>query len=89
MVEKYFVERQCLRAVNSRGIGVSDSVLCLGGRVAEYPQSVTSWKNKIHWFTLSSECRELDGVGETSHVRAETFPRTHHTAGTSRSPKKR
>ena len=40
----------------------SDSVLCLRGRIAEYPRSVKSWKDNIDWFAHSPEHRELDGV---------------------------
>ena len=46
----------------------SDSVLCLGGRIAEYPRSVASWKDKIDWFTHSPEYRELDNVDGKSVV---------------------
>ena len=38
----------------------SDSVLCLGDRIAEFPRSVTSWQDKIDLFTQSPEYRELD-----------------------------
>ena len=40
----------------------SDSVLCLGRRIAEYPRSVVSWKDRIVWFTQSPEYRELDNI---------------------------
>ena len=38
----------------------SDLVLCLGGRFAEDPQSVQSWKNRIEWFTQTPRHRKLD-----------------------------
>ena len=38
----------------------SKSVLCVGGRIAEYPQSVNSWTYKIEWFTHTTPCREPD-----------------------------
>ena len=40
----------------------SDSVPCLGDRIAEYPRSVASWQDKIDGFTQSPEYRELDSV---------------------------
>ena len=40
----------------------SDSVRCLGRRIAEYPRSVVSWKDRIVWFTQSPEYRELDNI---------------------------
>ena len=40
----------------------SDSVLCRGGRIAECPQSVVSWKDGIDWFTHSPQYRELDNI---------------------------
>ena len=40
----------------------SDLVLCLGGRIADYPQSVQSWKNRIEWFTQTPRHRELDNI---------------------------
>ena len=68
----------------------SDSVLCLGGRNAEYPRSVKSWKEKVKLFTQFPECLELDGVdGKSSRVRVEKFPRTHSTAVTSGNPTER
>ena len=66
----------------------SDSVLCLGDRIAEYPRSVASWQDKIDWFTQSPEYRELDSFdGEPVVFEWTFFPRTHHTEVTSRSPK--
>ena len=40
----------------------SDSVICLGERIAEYPRSVKSWKDTIERFTQFPEYRELDSV---------------------------
>ena len=40
----------------------SDSVLCFGGRIAEYPQSVKSWTDKIELSTHSISYRELDRI---------------------------
>ena len=75
MGEKYFVERQNCRTVNSKGFSISDSVLFLG-KIAEYPRSVTSWKGKIEWVTQSPEYRELDGVyGEPVVFEWKSFPR--------------
>ena len=37
-------------------------VLRLGGRIAEYPQSVTSWTDKIEWLVESIPHRELDRI---------------------------
>ena len=66
----------------------SDSVLCLGGRIAGYPRSVTSWKDKIEWFTQSPEHRELDGVdGESVVCELKKIPTTHNTAVTTGNPK--
>ena len=53
----FVVKRQSLRIVYSKKVYVfQDSVLSLG-KLAEYSRSVTSWKDKIVWFT-----REMDGV---------------------------
>ena len=56
---------------------LTDSVLFLGDQIAEYPQSVQSWKNRIEWFTQSPTYRELDNKRRTSRVRVEDFPRAH------------
>ena len=56
----------------------SDSVLCFGGRIAEYPHSVQPWKNRIDWFTQTSQYRELDNIyGEP--VVLEKKPLSGHT----------
>ena len=36
-------------------------MLCLG-KIIEYPRSITSWKDKIEWFTQSREYHELDSI---------------------------
>ena len=53
----------------------SDSVLCLGGRIEEYPQSVKSWTDKLEWFTQSTPQRELDRIdGEPVVFEWNIFP---------------
>ena len=64
----------------------SESVLCLGGRIAEYPRSVKSWKDKTDSFTQSPENRDLGSVDGRPVVFEEQYF-LHHTAVTSRSPK--
>ena len=66
----------------------SDSVLCLGGRVAEYPQSVQSCKNRIELFSQNPQYRGLDNIsGEQVVFEWEIFLRTHHAEVTPGSPK--
>ena len=57
---------------------LSWSALCLGGKIAEYPQSVQSWTKRIEWFTQPSLYRELDSVdGEPVVFECKIF--TRHT----------
>ena len=66
----------------------SDSVPCLGGRVAEYPQSVQSCKNRIELFSQNPQYRGLDNIsGEQVVFEWEIFLRTHHAEVTPGSPK--
>ena len=78
MGEKYFVERQSCQAIDSKRKRFSDSVLCLGGRIAEYPQSVVSWKDRIDWFMQSPQYREDTIDGEPVVFEWKHFPRAHH-----------
>ena len=46
-----------------------------GGRIAEYPRSVASWKDKIDWSAQSPEYREMDNVdGEPAAFEWKQFP---------------
>ena len=38
-------------------------MLCLGGRIAEYQQSVASWKDRVDWLGQSPLYRELVRIG--------------------------
>ena len=57
----------------------SDSVLCLGDRIAEYPRSVASWQDKIDRFTQSPQYRELDSVDGEPVVFEWNFSHDHTT----------
>ena len=63
---------------------ISAAVLCLGGRIAEYPRSVKSWKDEIEWFTQSPEWMVLT---ENQSCSSAKFPKTHYTTFTSGSSK--
>ena len=53
----------------------SDSMLCLGGKIAGYPRSVESWKDEVDWFAQSPDYRELDGVdGKLVVFKWTVFP---------------
>ena len=54
----------------------SDSVHCVGGRIAEFSHSVQSGKNRIEWFTQFN-----------LYVRVEDFPRAHYADASPGSPK--
>ena len=61
----------------------SDAVLCLGGRIEEYPQSAVSWKTRIGWFTQSSQYRELDNIdGEPVVFEWTKISQAHHAEAT-------
>ena len=52
----------------------SDSVVCLA-QIAEHPRSLTSWKDRIEWFTQSPEYRDLDRIdGEPVVFEWKNFP---------------
>ena len=55
----------------------SDSVLCLGSRIAEYPHSVQSWQNRIEWFTQTSPPGSPKQDGERKHS-ARRIQRSNH-----------
>ena len=54
---------------------ITDSVLCLTGRIVECSQSVQFRKNNSEWFTHSAPDRELDRLDGD-------FPRAHHVEST-------
>ena len=59
----------------------SDSVLCLGGRIADYPQTVKSWTDKIEWSTDSALYRGCTGLTENQSCSSGRFSQgTHNTA---------
>ena len=63
-------------------------MLCLGGRIAEYSQSVQSGKNNIEWKTQSPTYRELDSMdGERVVVEWMIYPRAHFAEAPLGSPK--
>ena len=65
-----------------------DAIKLSRGRIAEYLQSVQSWKNIIDWLPQTSQYRELHNIdGEKSRVRVEDFPRAHHAEATPGNPK--
>ena len=66
----------------------SDSALCLGGRSAECPRTVASWKDKT-WSGSRSIQNIVNWIAlmENQSLSNGKFPRTHNTAITSRSSK--
>ena len=50
-IESTLVHEHAVKSSTAKVYVFSDSVLCLGGRIAEYPQSVKSWLDKIEWST--------------------------------------
>ena len=64
-----------VRLSTTRVFVFSDSVLCLGGRIAGYPQSVQSWMNRVEWTTQATLHRELDNIdGEPVMFEWKAFP---------------
>ena len=57
----------------------SDSVLCLGGKIAEYQPSVQTWTNGIEWFTPSVPYRVPDKIDGDSVVFEWKFFPGHTT----------
>ena len=67
---------RALKHVDSKKLFVfSGSVLCLGGRIADYPRSETSGKDRVEWFTQSPEYREVVSIdGEPVVFEWKIFP---------------
>ena len=58
--ESPLVHEHAIKLLTAKVYVFSDSVLCLGGRIADYQLVVTSWTDTIEWFTDSAPYRELD-----------------------------
>ena len=78
-VRSIFLNDKAVKLPTAKVYVFSDSVLCLGDRIAEFPRSVTSWQDKIDWFTQSPEYRELDSVDGEPVVFEWTFFPGHTT----------
>ena len=56
------VHDRIIKQVKAKVCVFPDSVLCLGGKCTEYPQSAKAWSERVEWFTHTSQYRELDDV---------------------------
>ena len=77
MDENYLLNDRAVKLSTAKVYVFSDSVLCLG-KIIVYSRSINSWKDKIEWFTQSSEYRESGRIdGEPVEFECEIFHDTH------------